>query len=90
MYIPVFFSTIIMRFASSIIINVLYYALALFLNTYIYIYMNKSSQYLDLFIIVIFLLTGSNVQVPSEVILLNAMVLPDKSLGGSCKNQIIL
>ena len=47
-------------------------------------------EYLDLFIIVIFLLTGSNVQVPSEVILLNAMVLPDKSLGGSCKNQIIL
>ncbi|XP_052721651.1 mannose-1-phosphate guanyltransferase alpha-A-like isoform X2 [Crassostrea angulata] len=33
---------------------------------------------------------GSNVQVPSEVILLNAMVLPDKSLAGSCKNQIIL
>ncbi|XP_056013280.1 mannose-1-phosphate guanyltransferase alpha-A-like isoform X2 [Ostrea edulis] len=33
---------------------------------------------------------GSNVQVPSEVILLNTMVLPDKSLSGSCKNQIIL
>lgn len=36
------------------------------------------------------LFIGSNVQVPSEVILLNAMVLPDKSLAGSCKNQIIL
>lgn len=39
---------------------------------------------------VVLLFIGSNVQVPSEVILLNAMVLPDKSLAGSCKNQIIL
>jgi len=33
---------------------------------------------------------GSNVVVPSEVILLNSIVLPHKELGGSCKNQIIL
>jgi len=33
---------------------------------------------------------GSNVIVPSEVILLNSIVLPHKELGGSCKNQILL
>ena len=33
---------------------------------------------------------GSNVHVPSEVILLNSIVLPHKELGGSYKNQIIL
>ena len=33
---------------------------------------------------------GSNVVVPSEVILLNSIVLPHKELGGSYKNQIIL
>jgi len=33
---------------------------------------------------------GSNVVVPSEVMLLNSMVLPHKELGGSYKNQIIL
>ena len=33
---------------------------------------------------------GSNVVVPSEVILLNSIVLPHKELAGSCKNQIIL
>ncbi|KAL5005613.1 hypothetical protein ScPMuIL_016771 [Solemya velum] len=33
---------------------------------------------------------GSNVQVPSEVIVLNSIVLPDKSLSGCFKNQIIL
>ncbi len=33
---------------------------------------------------------GSNVVVPSEVIILNSIVLPHKELGGSYKNQIIL
>ena len=33
---------------------------------------------------------GSNVVVPSEVILLNSIVLPHKELAGSYKNQIIL
>jgi len=33
---------------------------------------------------------GSHVQVPSEVILLNSIVLPHKELSGSHKNQIIL
>ncbi|XP_071149274.1 mannose-1-phosphate guanyltransferase alpha-A-like isoform X2 [Mytilus edulis] len=33
---------------------------------------------------------GSNVQIPSEVVILNSIVLPDKSLSGSYKNQIIL
>jgi len=33
---------------------------------------------------------GSNVVVPSEVMLLNSIVLPHKELGGSYKNQIIL
>ncbi|XP_041374507.1 LOW QUALITY PROTEIN: mannose-1-phosphate guanyltransferase alpha-B-like [Gigantopelta aegis] len=33
---------------------------------------------------------GSNVQVPSEVIILNSIVLPHKDLSGSYKNQIIL
>ncbi|KAK3082846.1 hypothetical protein FSP39_006934 [Pinctada imbricata] len=33
---------------------------------------------------------GSNVQVPCEVVILNSIVLPDKSLSGSYKNQIIL
>ena len=33
---------------------------------------------------------GSKVIVPSEVILLNSIVLPHKELGGSYKNQIIL
>jgi len=33
---------------------------------------------------------GSNIVVPSEVILLNSIVLPHKELGGSYKNQIIL
>eukprot|EP00092_Neocalanus_flemingeri_P006046 GFUD01006515.1.p1 GENE.GFUD01006515.1~~GFUD01006515.1.p1 ORF type:complete len:424 (-),score=88.15 GFUD01006515.1:85-1356(-) len=33
---------------------------------------------------------GSSVVVPSEVILLNSIVLPHKELGGSYKNQIIL
>ncbi|XP_033727009.1 mannose-1-phosphate guanyltransferase alpha-like isoform X2 [Pecten maximus] len=33
---------------------------------------------------------GSNVTVPSEVVILNSIVLPDKALSGSYKNQIIL
>ncbi|KAJ8319896.1 hypothetical protein KUTeg_001483 [Tegillarca granosa] len=33
---------------------------------------------------------GSNVQIPSEVVIINSIVLPDKSLSGSYKNQIIL
>ncbi|XP_021343417.1 mannose-1-phosphate guanyltransferase alpha-A-like isoform X3 [Mizuhopecten yessoensis] len=33
---------------------------------------------------------GSNVTVPSEVMILNSIVLPDKALSGSYKNQIIL
>jgi len=33
---------------------------------------------------------GSNVVVPSEIMLLNSIVLPHKELGGSYKNQIIL
>lgn len=33
---------------------------------------------------------GSNVQVPSEVIVLNSIVLPHKELTRSVKNQIIL
>uniref|UniRef100_A0A0B6ZV73 Uncharacterized protein n=1 Tax=Arion vulgaris TaxID=1028688 RepID=A0A0B6ZV73_9EUPU len=33
---------------------------------------------------------GSNVQVPSEVIILNSIVLPHKDLNGCYKNQIIL
>lgn len=33
---------------------------------------------------------GSSVAVPSEVIILNSIVLPHKELGGSYKNQIIL
>lgn len=33
---------------------------------------------------------GSDVQVPSEVIILNSIVLPHKDLGGCYKNQIIL
>lgn len=33
---------------------------------------------------------GSNVQIPSEVVILNSIVLPDKALSGSYKNQIIL
>lgn len=35
-------------------------------------------------------IVGSNVQVPSEVILLNSIVLPHKSLGHSIKNEIVL
>jgi hypothetical protein len=37
-----------------------------------------------------FLFSGSNVQIPSEVVILNSIVLPDKALSGSYKNQIIL
>lgn len=33
---------------------------------------------------------GSNVNIPCEVIVLNSIVLPDKALSGSYKNQIIL
>lgn len=33
---------------------------------------------------------GSSVFVPSEVVILNSIVLPNKELGGSFKNQIIL
>ncbi|XP_013401011.1 mannose-1-phosphate guanyltransferase alpha-A [Lingula anatina] len=33
---------------------------------------------------------GSNVQIPSEVVILNSLVLPHKDLGRSYKNQIIL
>jgi len=33
---------------------------------------------------------GSNVQIPGEVIVLNSVVLPDKELDASYKNQIIL
>lgn len=33
---------------------------------------------------------GSKVQVPSEVVILNSVVLPHKELARSCKNQIIL
>ena len=36
------------------------------------------------------LFTGKNVTIPAEVIILNSVVLPDKSLGQGYKNQIIL
>ena len=35
-------------------------------------------------------ISGSHVQIPGEVIVLNSIVLPHKELGGSTKNQIIL
>jgi len=36
------------------------------------------------------LCAGSNVQIPGEVVILNSVVLPDKELYASYKNQIIL
>ena len=35
-------------------------------------------------------IVGSNVHVPAEIILLNSIVLPHKSLGHSIKNEIVL
>jgi mannose-1-phosphate guanylyltransferase len=40
--------------------------------------------------LMVFLITGSNVQVSSEIIVLNSIVLPYKELNRSYKNEIIL
>jgi hypothetical protein len=58
-------------------------------QVFIYCILPKEQPSLFIFSILV-CFSGSNVQVPAEVIVLNSIVLPHKDLSGCYKNQIIL
>ena len=49
----------------------------------------NSSSYTSFSVIALFT-AGNDVRVPSEVVVLNSIVLPYKELGDSTKNEIVL